>query len=285
MEVTLLPFVSALPTDGYFSFLLSRPLPELWNLFLLGMARIVPVIALSPFLGGKILADPMKLGFAVALVPLFLPYLAVTAKAPLTLDIVFILLMVKEVLIGALLGFFISIPFFAAQGAGTLIDHQSGSQSLQVTDPSSQVQASPTGLLYNNMMIVIFFLIGGPFLFFNAIFTSFTILPVDQFIDAAFFSHQTPLFLTTIKLINQLLTIALQLSAPSLIALLMSDLFLGIANRMAPQVQISFLLWSLKSYVGIGIVWAGWWFILKQIENQSMDWVKMLQKLVQGFAQ
>lgn len=275
------PIFGALSTDSYFTLLLSRPPQEVWYLFLLGLARIVPIVALSPFLGGKVLADPMKLGFAVALSPLFLPYIVVTAQAPVTLDVVFIMLMIKEILIGSLLGFLISIPFFAAQGAGTLIDHQSGGQSLQVTDPSSQVQATPTGLLYNNVMLVMFFLIGGPFLFFDAVFTSYQAVPVDQFIPSTFFSKETPLFLATIKLLHQMMVVAVQLSAPALIALLMSDLFLGIANRMAPQVQISFLMWSFKSYVGIAILWAGWWFILRQIDLQSLDWVKMVQKLME----
>lgn len=283
MAISLTSYLSAaaFTSDGYFSFLLSRPPQDVWYLFLIGLARIVPMIALTPFLGGKILADPMKLGLAVALVPLFLPYIVVNATTPLALDVVFIFLMLKEILIGSLLGFLISIPFYAAQGAGTLIDHQSGGQSLQVTDPSSQVQATPTGLLYNNMTLVMFFLIGGPFLFFDAVFTAYKVLPADQFIPATFFAQTNPLFFTTIKLLHQMFVIMIQLSAPSLIALLMSDLFLGIANRMAPQVQISFLMWSMKSYVGIAMLWAGWWFILKQIDIQSINWVKMLQHLME----
>lgn len=275
------PIFSALSTDSYFSFLLSRPPQDVWYLFLIGLARLVPIIALTPFLGGKVLADPMKLGLAVAFVPLFLPYLVVTSTQSMTLDLTFIMILVKEILIGSLLGFLVSIPFFAAQGAGTLIDHQSGGQSLQVTDPSSQVQATPTGLLYNNVMLVIFFLIGGPFLFFDAIFTSYQVVPADQFIPPSFFSKDSPLFHTSMKLLQQMMVITVQLSAPSIIALLMSDLFLGIANRMAPQVQISFLMWSFKSYVGIAVLWAGWWFILKQIDIQSLDWIKMIQNLTQ----
>lgn len=284
MEVAFPSLLALLDTDAYFSLLLKRPLPEIWTLFLLCLARIVPVIALCPFLGGKIMPDSMKLGLAVALTPFFLPYLAVTATTPVSLDVTFILLMLKEVLIGSILGFFSSLAFYSAQGAGTLIDHQSGSQSLQVMDPSTQVQASPTGLLYNNVMIVAFFMIGGAFLYFDALMKSYQIFAVDQFLPAEFFSKQTPLYTTIVKMINQMMIVTIQLCAPSLIALLMSDLFLGIANRMAPQVQISFLLWSMKSYVGIALLWAGWWFILKQIEVHSLDWIDSLQNILKFFA-
>lgn len=279
MEV-INPFLSALGGDSYFSFILSKPLPEIWALFLITLCRIIPIIALAPFLGGKVLADPMKVGLGIALVPFFLPYIVGSSTTSLELDVTFILLMIKEVMIGCLLGFLVSIPFFAAQGAGTLIDHQSGAQSLQVTDPSSQTQASPTGLLYNNVMLVIFFIVGAPFMFFDALVTSYHVMPADQFLPAAFFAKGTPLYLTSIKLIHEMMVVTVQLCAPSLIALLMSDLFLGIANRMAPQVQISFLMWSFKSYIGIAVLWAGWWFILKQIDVHSLDWIKMMQKLV-----
>jgi type III secretion protein T len=269
-------------TDPYLSFFLNRGVSELWTLLLLCMGRIIPIVAFTPFLGGKILPDTMKIGFGVALSPIFLPMLIThSAGTPLALDVVFMALLVKEILIGSFIGMLISIPFHFAQSAGSLIDHQSGSQSLQVTDPSTQAQATPTGVLYNNMMIVTFFFVGGPILFFEAIFTSYKVMPADQFFSPEFFSHTTPLFLLFVKLLNALVTITVQLSAPSVIAMLLSDLFLGIANRMAPQVQISFLLWSLKSFLGIGMVWVGWWFILKQLDIQGLAWVKMMQKVIQ----
>lgn len=271
--------------DTYVDFFRHYPIQEVWVLLLLTLARIVPIIALTPFLGGTVLPDPMKLGFSVALAPIFFPFILVHSSGalPNSIDILFMALLVKEVLIGALLGFLISIPYYFCQSAGVLIDHQSGGQSLQVTDPSTQSQASPTGLLYNNMMLVIFFAIGGHLLFFEAVANSYKLVPVDQFLSASFFSHTTPLWHFLIKLLTTFTTIAVQLAAPSLIALLMSDLFLGIANRMAPQVQISFLMWSFKSYVGIALLWAGWWFILKQIEVQGLDWIKIVTHLVEGF--
>lgn len=270
------------PSDTYLSYVLSRPLADVWNIFLLGLARIVPAIALAPFLGGKTLPDTLKLGLGVAIVFVFLPFLVVHVTRPMTLDITFLFLMIKEVIIGSILGFMISMPFFFSQSAGSLIDHQRGSQSLQVMDPTTQTQTSPTGTLYNNMMLVSFYAIGGPILFFDAIFSSYSVLPADGFFPAQFFEVTRPLWVTTIGLTTTLVTISIQLSAPSLIAMLLSDLFLGIANRMAPQVQISFLMWSLKAFLGIALVWAAWWFILKQLDVQAITWTKFFQKFVDG---
>jgi type III secretion protein T len=275
--------LGASPTDTYLSFFLTRPVWDVWSFVLLGLARLIPIIGLAPFLGGRVLSDPMKIGFAIALLPIFLPQLILQSSGnALHIDAIFVVLLVKEVFIGSLLGFLITIPFYFSQAAGTLIDHQRGAQSLQVSDPSTQVQSSPIGMLYNNVMLIAFFAIGGHLLFFDAILTSYKVIPADQFLNASFFAKQAPHWAVFMKLINMMLTITLQLSAPSLIAILMSDLFLGIANRMAPEVQISFLLWSLKAYVAIAILWAGWWFILKQMDIQALNWIKLVNTFAEN---
>jgi type III secretion protein T len=272
----------AATSDTYLSYIItSHPISEIWKILLLGMGRVIPAIALAPFLGGKMLPDSVKIGFGAAIVFIFLPFLVAHYTHPIQLDIQFLLLLFKEIIIGFILGFLISIPFQYTQGAGALIDHQRGSQSLQVMDPSTQTQTSPTGTLFNNMMLVIFFFIGGPILFFDALFTSYTLLPFDQFFPPAFFDKSHPLLVSVIALTNVVVKISLQLSAPSLIAMLLSDLFLGIANRMAPQVQISFLLWSLKAFVGIALVWVGWWLALKQFEVEGLSWIKTFTQIVQ----
>ncbi len=52
MEViNTLAVTVALPTDAYFSLLLKYPPSQIWSLFLLCLARLVPFIALCPFLG------------------------------------------------------------------------------------------------------------------------------------------------------------------------------------------------------------------------------------------
>jgi type III secretion protein T len=273
---------SSSPTEDSLSFFLNFPLGNIFLLFLLGVGRITPLIATVPYLGAKILSNSMKIGFVIVLVPIFLPLLLAKATVPLSFDLTFMIMIIKEVMIGFILGFFVSIPFYYAQGAGTLIDHQRGAQSLQVMDPATQTQASPIGILYSNILLLAFFFIGGPFLFFDAIALSYTLVPADQFLNPNFFSSQMPFWDATIKILTTLFAIAMQLAAPSLIMILMSDLFLGIANRMAPQVQISFLLWSLKAYLGIVLLWAAWWLIMKQMDLQILQWLKYFDKLIDG---
>jgi len=273
----------ATPSDTYVSYILSQPLNDVWNIFLLSLARIVPAIAIAPFFGGKMVGDIVKVGLGICITFIFLPFLIISNPISLTLDITFILLMAKEVAIGSILGIIIAIPFFYSQGAGALIDHQRGSQSLQVMDPTTQMQTSPTGTLFNNMMLMVFFSISGPLFFFDGLFTSFALLPIDSFFPPQFFDLHHPFWVAMMGMFTTIVKISLQLSAPSLLAMLLSDLFLGIANRMAPQVQISFLLWSFKAFIGIAMLYLAWWLVIKQLDVQATTWLKSYSKLVNTF--
>src|SRR5579872_3765536 len=266
----------------YLSLLLNFPnvTPTgLLILFFLGMMRVAPIIVFSPFLGAR-LPGAVKMGLIVAITAVILPYLISTSKAPLAFDNFFIACCLKEVFLGFILAFLAAIPFYIAQSAGVLIDFLRGSSSLMVTDPTLQNQVSSIGLLYNYVLIVLFYQINGPFLFFDALFQSYTIIPAEGMINPLFFSLQLPFWKTIVKLLTTVTAISIQLSAPSLVAILMAEMFLGIANRLAPQVQIAFLGMSIKSFLGIALLCAGWFFILQQLSKFVLSWMHEIQTLL-----
>jgi type III secretion protein T len=266
--------------DSYLNLFLSRNPSEILTIFLLSLARVAPPLAISPFLGGKAIPDTAKIGLAVSIAILFLPFLVIkTGSVPLTRDIPFMMLLIKEVLIGSLIGFLISIPYFIIQSTGSLIDLQRGAQSLQVSDPISQVQTSPIGTLLGDILVVLFYALGGISFYLEGLYSTFQLVPVNEFLPASFLSTKSPLYLQLINLIGFTLKMVLQLSAPPLLIMLMTDLFLGIANRMAPQVQITFLLASVKSFIGLSMLMLCWWLLLKQLDIELLSWFKTLNKV------
>ena len=271
-------------TDTYLSMILSLTKLSPVTIFsgiLLIFARVVPLLILVPFLGAKTVPRVARLLFAGCLTIILLPNIIVHMKQDIIISMFFVGLMIKEAAIGFILGFLAAIPFIIAQSSGSLIDHIRGSSSLQITDPTTQTQTGPVGILYNYVLIAVFFAIGGPFLFFDALSSSFTIIPVDHLINPTFFNIKLPFWQMAIGLINQILTIAIQLGAPSIIGILMAEMFLGIANRLAPQVQIVFLGISLKSWVGLGVLAAAWYFIINQLGKESLEWMKMIERTIQ----
>ncbi|MDX8430744.1 MAG: EscT/YscT/HrcT family type III secretion system export apparatus protein [Candidatus Algichlamydia australiensis] len=248
------------------------------TMYLLIFARFVPVVSQCPFLGAKVAPAPIRIGFAFSLAAVILPFSIAGATKDVPFNASFVGLISKEIIIGFVLGYLSSIPFYMVQSSGILIDFQRGSSSMMQQDPTLQGQSSPLGILFNNILIVIFFQIGGAFYFMSAIFQSFEIVPPNGWISAAFFSAKMPIWQEITGLMHQIVAISIQLAAPSLVAILMAEAFLGIANRLAPQVQIAFLGMSLRSLLGLALLFLGWAFILKQMGYVTLDWLKELLK-------
>ena len=88
---------------------------------------------------------------------------------------------------------------------------------------------------------------------------------------------------TVIELMSILFGLAVRFAAPPLIAMLMADIFLGIANRLAPQVQIAFLGMPMKSLLGLIVLFVGFHFILFQMDKEMLLWFKKLYKIFSMF--
>lgn len=273
------------PTLDYLSFVLSftnMPPISVLALFLLGFMRIAPIVALAPFLGQRV-PGVAKMALVVCITVIMLPHLLTTLSHPIYYDVKYMILILKELFIGTILALIVSIPFYIAESAGVIIDFLRGSSALQVTDPSTQVEVSPVGLLYNYVLIVLFFEINGFYYFLDAVTQSYTFIPPDAWLSPAFFSLKLPFWQMIMHVLTNFTSLSIQFAAPSIVAILMAEMFLGIANRLAPQVQIAFLGMSIKSLLGIALLFAGWFFILQQMSKQTLLMLQDLQRLLPTF--
>lgn len=272
-------------TDSYWDFFTNSALSledpgAIFVLLFLFLARMLPIIALSPFFGSRVLPHPVKLTFAISLFAIFVPHLLVVTQSKLSFTPLSIALFAKEIFVGYLLGFLISIPFTIVQTAGMLIDHQRGGASLMVNDPTIQNQSSPLGTMFNMVLIYIFFIIDGPFYFIDAINSSYSAIPPDRFFNPMFFDKTSAFSQIMFQLLNSAMKLAVQLASPALIAILMTDVFLGIANRLATQVQITFLGLPLKSLLGLTLITIGWKVLTKQMAQESLHWLDVINKVL-----
>ena len=270
-------------TDSYLNLLLSftnlAPITVL-SAFFLSLARLIPIMVIAPFFGARIAPGAIRIMFSIAILLILLPQVLFSLKGDIYFDLRFVGFFLKELAIGFVLGMLISIPFYIAQSSGTLIDHMRGAQSLQVTDPTTSSKTGPIGILYNLVLIAVFFSIGGPFFFIDALGKSYQLIPVDKLFNPIFFSAKLPLWQLIIGLFNYILSMSIQLAAPPIIGILMAEMFLGIANRMAPNVQIVFLGIPLKSWVGLAMLAAAWYYIILQLGKETEVWLKVVENTI-----
>ena len=111
----------------------------LWKLFLLGFMRFAPICALAPFLGAKLVPIMGRVGLALSLTAVFLPSILLnsTENVPMV-SALFVFYSMKEVMIGFILGYLCSVPFWVAQSTGIFIDYARGASSMMGQDAITQ---------------------------------------------------------------------------------------------------------------------------------------------------
>jgi type III secretion protein SpaR/YscT/HrcT len=217
----------------------------------LGAARVVPVFTIAPFFGGRLVPATVRVAIAVTFVALVFP--AVTAGAPGSPlaalgPLGFGALLVKEVVLGALLGWLAAMPFWAAEAAGRLVDTARGAANQELYVPQLGTPSSPLGDLSLQLAVVVFFAVDGHLLFLRALAASYEALPV---LAAPPGLTSGAIGALALAATSHLVLAALGLAAPVLAALLLADLALGLVNRVSPHVQVYFLGMPAKAVLGV----------------------------------
>lgn len=283
MTISLPELVSVFGST-YLDYIFQKPPAYVWSVFLLLFARLLPIFAIVPFLGAKLFPAPIKVGIGLSWMAIIFPkVLMATQLYNYLSDNTFYFLLIKELCIGVFIGFILAFPFYAAQSAGSFITNQQGIQGLEgATSLISIEQTSPHGIFYHYFVTIVFWLSGGHKIILSVLLQSLEALPIHHFLPMEMMSLQAPFWTTMIKMCQLCLIMTIQLSAPAAVAMLMSDLFLGIINRMAPQVQVIYLLSALKAFMGLLFLTLAWWFIVKQIDYFTLAWFKETPVMLLG---
>ena len=210
-----------------------------------GAARMLGVLTILPIFTRLGLTGVLRGGVALALALPLLPGLAPMIQAQPVTGPPLLLLLAKEAAIGVVIGLVFSVPFWAAEAAGEFIDQQRGSQSAVYSDASATNQTGITGTLLTLALITVFFAAGGMRFLMAGVAESYAVWPPTQFLPHL--AAGGPLLL--LRVLDQLMSGGLLLAAPILIALVISELSLGLVGRFAPQLHIFDLALSVKGIV------------------------------------
>ena len=244
-------------------------------MFLL-FARTVPLMVISPVFGGKTVPGQHKIGLAailvVALYPCFYP--TMHGKIPVQ-GIEFWALVLKELGVGAMLGFLSSMVFFAIESAGNLVDVQRGTQQASVLVPQLDIQGPVFANLHIQLATVLFFGLNCHHLYIRGYFQSFELIPVYQY--PKFSEHFQTMINQVIHMSGGIFAVSLQLTAPIVLAIFMVDVVMGVMNRIAPMVQVYFLAMPFKAVVGIIMFIVSFGYILKYMASLFGDMLRELR--------
>ena len=231
--------------------------PDLAELVLQGMLlmfRILPIVFITPFLGGKLVPATTKMGIAFALGFLLWPAVVGTVTTPMAnlSAVVFIPLMLKELFIGYVIGFVGAEMFYAMEIGGRVLDVMRGSNMAEVQVPELGFRASPLGLFLFQILLIVFIGVGGHRLFLSAFIDSYALVRIDQFptLSGGFFELVDAIMRYTASLF----AIAFALVFPGIFATFMTDVVFGMLNRIAPQLNAYFMAMGVKAMSAIALL-------------------------------
>lgn len=230
--------------------------------FLLILARIAGIFIEAPIFNSRSIALFAKTALAIWISMVLWFVSPVSAPLPLSIP-AFILALFFEVALGFAIGFICNIIFIAVQSAGELIDLQMGLSVATAFDPIFGAVISVIGKLTFYTALIIFITANGHHLILSAFQQSFTALPVGKF--ANFASPNLALQLTGLG--SMLWITAIQLAAPAILLIFLSDFSFGIVSRVAPQVNVFMLGFQVKPMLGLLAIMMSLPFMVKHIHN------------------
>jgi len=255
-------------------------------LFGLSFARFISFITIVPFFGGSVVPSQVKVATATALVIIAYPSLLAELPAnggPLPFGAVgFVGMLAKEVFVGFTLGFVASLVFEAVQVAGRIADLQRGSTMSELFAPQLQERVSELGQFQLQLAIVIFLSTGAHRFFISALVRSFEFIPALKFPHVEGGWTPAAEFMTMIT--GSVLSLGIQLAVPIIITLLLTDLFFGLINRVAPQVNVFFLSMPVKMWIGIFVLAVMMSFVVERFRDYFDISYRAFEFMIQYFA-
>lgn len=204
-----------------------------WWTFLLILVRISTFMITAPVFSGRQIPVHYKIGLSVALT--FLTIGVIDKPSDDFPESMIVLLILKEVLVGIVLGLVANILFYAVQFAGTIIDFQIGFMMANLYDPTFETSTQLTGRLKNILAILFLLTTNGHHLIIQGILASFDWVTVQALVPAWMDGRISTFMLECLK---QMFMIGFMIAAPILGTLFVVDLAIGIIAKTVPQMNI-----------------------------------------------
>lgn len=258
----------------------QRGLDQAILLAVLVSARMVPVVYLVPYLGGQAMPQQVKMGISLALTVLVYPAVwglgAAQALPAGALEITALIL--KELVVGLMIGFIAALAFDALRVAGQLIDVSRGQTMATAMVPQLKSQASVSADLLYQLGVVVFMLTGGHRLFLAALVRSYVMVPPQGF--PHFGANLQMITFGIVRLAADAITLGVLLAFPVIAAILVSNIMLALVNKTAPQINVFFLGMPIKAVLGVAILLVGMHVVVERfLEDATLSVAHVVQLL------
>lgn len=216
--------------------------------FFLVMARVTPLFILAPGFSSTMLLPRVRTVLAVA-ISLGLTPLAMHGQRIPTEVMAIIGLLIENFIVGLALSYTIACVFGAIQGAGAFADAFGGFSFGSTVDP---VNGNPGGSMtniYTMVGLAMFLAIGGDSWTLLGMKATFNAVPLTDSVAVR------PMIGAMEAAGASLLIGAVEIAAPVMLAIVITDIALGVVSKVVPQLNVFAVGFSVK--VGVTLLLVG----------------------------
>ena len=215
--------------------------------FMLVIARIAPLFVVAPMFSSKMIPGRVRglaaVGLAVGMAPLAMK----GHRVPLDVMALGALAM-KELIVGLAFALAISVLFAAVSAAGSLADTLIGFSFGALVDPITGTNGSVMAQFYSLVGVAIFIAIGGDAWVIQGLNRTYELVPLVDYpaVDSMVSGVQ--------QAFTGIFVAAVELAAPVLLAVMITDVAFGVVARVVPQLNVFAVGFPAKVTVGLLII-------------------------------
>jgi flagellar biosynthetic protein FliR len=210
-------------------------------------ARLSAIIMLIPGIGESFIPPRIRLALAFAMALMLFPLVGHTVPPIPTAVSGVAGAVIKETLIGMMIGAILRLFMSSLATAGEVISIQTTLSFAQTTNPSLG-QPTPTLSTFLGLMgIVLIMTTDLHHLFLSAIVKSYTLFPFSRAVQVADAGQ------LAVQTVGKSFSLGVQLAAPVIVFSLVFNIATGLVGRVMPQFQIFFVATPLMVLMGLSI--------------------------------
>ncbi|RFP09340.1 EscT/YscT/HrcT family type III secretion system export apparatus protein [Duganella sp. BJB488] len=205
---------------------------ELLYMMCLSSVRLLVIFTVLPATSDQVLPGGARNG-VVYLICFFIAAGQPAEAIALVDGTTALVLVVKEMFIGMVIGYAASTIFWVAQSVGVVIDNMAGFNNIQTSNPLRGEQSTPISNVLIQLAIVLFYASGGMLVLLDVVFASFRWWPLSTALPTLSGSAETFL----IHRLDSVMTVAVKLVSPVILVLVLIDLGFGLMARAADKLE------------------------------------------------
>lgn len=217
--------------------------------FLLILTRVSCFVFVAPFFSMK--NTPMVVRVGISFFSSILLYQVLTPANAVAFNTVleYAVIIMKEAIVGLLIGFAASICTSIVNFAGSIADMETGLSMVTLMDPTSRESSSITGVFYQYVLMLMMIGTGMYRYLFGALADTFVLIPVN---GAVF--HGDSMVDSMLKFLSDYVIIGFRIVLPIFCAILLLNAILGVLAKVSPQMNMFAVGIQLKILVGLSII-------------------------------